>query len=132
MTLAEVIVELARRSVEHEKRARGEVNGCPEACTHFGYSDACRAAVELLLSVPSNPHTKERTMNFGGAIETLKLGGKVRRTGWNGKNMHLYLVGEDDPDHPPYIVMFTAQRAHQAGWVASQPDMLAEDWEVVA
>lgn len=82
-------------------------------------------------------------MNFGEAIQALKDGKMVRRTGWNGKGMHLYL--EDGFSMPirggvykgavrqyePVICMFTAQQKHQPGWLASQADMLAEDWEPV-
>lgn len=82
-------------------------------------------------------------MNFGKAIEVLKAGQMVRRTGWNGKGMHLYL--EDGFSMPirggafkgsvrqyePVICMFTAQQKHQPGWLASQADMLADDWETV-
>jgi hypothetical protein len=82
-------------------------------------------------------------MNFGDAIEALKGGKMVRRAGWNGKGMHLYL--EDGFSMPirggvhkgavrqyePVICMFTAQQRHQPGWLASQADMLAEDWSLV-
>ncbi len=80
-------------------------------------------------------------MTFGEAIAALKSGRMVRRLGWNGKGMHLYL--EDGFSMPvrggvhagavrvyePVICMYTAQGKHQPGWLASQPDMLAEDWE---
>lgn len=88
--------------------------------------------------------------NFGDAIEALKNGFKVARKGWNGKNMwiclmpSLYLkadkvngrtkkhIGENtDLDCQPYIVMWTAQGKWQPGWLASQTDMLAEDWYIV-
>lgn len=75
-------------------------------------------------------------MNFGQALEAMKANKSVGRTGWNGKGMHIYL--EDYPPgailgrtYAPCIVMFTAQGTHQPGWLASQPDMLAEDWEIV-
>lgn len=82
-------------------------------------------------------------MTFGEAIEALKQGKQVRRSGWNGKGMHLYL--EDAFSMPirggvykgavreyePVICMFTAQHKHQPGWLASQADMLANDWQLV-
>lgn len=95
--------------------------------------------------------TKEK-MNFGKALEILKSGGKVERAGWNGKGMWLLLVdGTPDAvlrdgtpyakalgaDHPsceilPHIDMWTTnasgRRAMLPGWLASQSDMLAEDW----
>ena len=82
-------------------------------------------------------------MNFGEAIENIKKGKLLRRAGWNGKGMHIYL--EDMYRYPinsdiyarteriyePVICMYTAQGTHQPGWLASQPDILAEDWELV-
>jgi hypothetical protein len=85
-------------------------------------------------------------MNFGDAIVALKRGERVQRAGWNGKGMHLYLedwlegkmtFGGDNRSYQPVIVMFTAERVswqpatHQPGWLASQADMLAEDWSIV-
>ena len=89
-------------------------------------------------------------MNFGQAIERLKQGDKVARKGWNGKGMWIVLmpalyleagmanprtikhIGKGTPlDCQPYIVMWTAERKWQPGWLASQADMLAEDWQVV-
>ena len=69
-------------------------------------------------------------MKFGEAIEIIKQGGHVARDGWNGRNMFLYLL-DDAPQFEPCIVMFTAQRKHQPGWLASQADMLSEDWAEV-
>lgn len=71
---------------------------------------------------------------FGHALVALKAGEKVRRAGWNGKNMHLYLEKFEHAltTYEPCIVMFTAQGKLQPGWRASQADMLAEDWEVVS
>lgn len=96
------------------------------------------------------------SMNFGQAIEALKNGNKVCRAGWNGKGMWIVLmpalslpphssqepgakvndrtakhIGEDTPlDSQPYIAMWTAQGQWQPGWLASQADMLAEDWQI--
>ena len=71
-------------------------------------------------------------MNFGQAIEALKEGKKVAREGWNGKNMHLELQRPDERSKMtlPYIFMFTAQGGN-VPWLASQTDMLAEDWTIV-
>jgi hypothetical protein len=83
-------------------------------------------------------------MNFGKAIEAMKEGNCVRRSGWNGKGMHIYvedhfhcLVGkggglEHTRKYEPVIIMFTAQRTHQPGWLASQADILSDDWEVLS
>ena len=94
-------------------------------------------------------------MNFGKAIEALKQGKKVARAGWNGKNMFVYFVkgttvkssqlrgaaldhvgyqGEGDTDVVinGHIDMKAADGSVVVGWLASQTDMLAEDWEEVA
>lgn len=65
-------------------------------------------------------------MNIGEAVQVMKAGKKVGRSGWNGKNMHLYLLGTLG-SYEPCICMFTAQGKHQPGWLASQADLLAED-----
>lgn len=88
-------------------------------------------------------------MNFGEALEKLKEGSKVSREGWNGKGMWLILVPGSNGIRPvantPYsnagltseinigahIDMFTAAGDMQPGWLASQADMLADDWGVV-
>lgn len=89
-------------------------------------------------------------MNFGKAIEALKDGESVARDGWNGKGMFLVLVGGTNGTClsmskgseyysagvlaaiiDPHIDMFTAQGTMQPGWLASQADMLADDWGVV-
>jgi Protein of unknown function (DUF2829) len=82
-------------------------------------------------------------MNFGEAIAAMKAGHMVQRAGWNGKNMHIYLedgysqtIGDgvfkgQKRNYEPVICMFTAQGKHQPGWLASQPDILAEDWQIV-
>lgn len=94
-------------------------------------------------------------MNFGEALEALKQGKKVARKGWNGKGMFIYLVrGQEIPyanlrneakaalaNTPStaentvkinsHIDMFAADGSIVVGWLASQTDMLAEDWEIV-
>jgi hypothetical protein len=68
-------------------------------------------------------------MNFGEAIEALKAGERVTRLGWNGKDMWLALQVPDEHSKMtlPYIYMKTAQ-GDLVPWLASQSDMLAEDW----
>lgn len=90
-------------------------------------------------------------MNFGEALEVLKSGGKVARAGWNGKGMFLLLVKGTDGILPregtpyadllvapsgvvninPHIDMKTATGEMQPGWLASQSDMLSDDWCIV-
>ena len=70
--------------------------------------------------------------NFGIALGALKSGLKVSRKGWNGKNMYLKLQVPDTHSRMtlPYIYMYTAQ-GELVPWLASQTDMLADDWFVV-
>jgi hypothetical protein len=89
-------------------------------------------------------------MPFGLAIESLKKGFRVARFGWNGKNMFLFYnpgshitVQEGRPlaasipvgtpvDCRPYIMMKTAdEQLTIVPWLASQSDMLADDWFIV-
>lgn len=95
-------------------------------------------------------------MNFGEAIEAAKAGNAITREGWNGKGMFVaYMpplqlppyntqdtarkvndrtakwIGEDAPlDCLPYFAMYTAKKQWQPGWLASQSDMLADDWRI--
>ncbi|MEY9718805.1 DUF2829 domain-containing protein [Sinorhizobium fredii] len=89
-------------------------------------------------------------MSFGHAIAALKAGERVARAGWNGKSMWLVLVPgstgltveEGRPlakaglpigtrfDYLPHIDMWTAQ-GNFVPWLASQTDMLADDWMIV-
>ena len=79
------------------------------------------------------------SFTFGIALELLKKGKKVARTGWNGKGMYLFLAhGEDikactgiNEECVDVICMKTAQNTVVFGWLASQTDMLAEDWVTV-
>jgi len=86
------------------------------------------------------------SLDFGDAIRLLKAGKQVSRAGWNGKGMWLVLqkgsrTAIDLPVGSAYhkaglttvaidshIDMYTAGGTMQPGWLASQADMLAEDW----
>lgn len=84
-------------------------------------------------------------MNFGLAIEAMKIGERVARKGWNGKNMYVFLAYEADfvtdadisafdqleVEVADMLIMKTAQNTFQPGWLASQADMLADDWYIV-
>jgi len=89
---------------------------------------------------------KKEGFSFGLAIGYLKQGKKVARKGWNGKGMWLKLVNMQEmdasPDCPeiawtdkfinlPTIAMKTADDKLLFGWLASQTDMLAEDWIIL-
>lgn len=70
-------------------------------------------------------------MDFGKALAALKRGGRVTREGWNGKGMYLEMQRPDANSKMtlPYIYMKTAQ-GHLVPWLASQTDMLEEDWKL--
>ncbi len=91
-------------------------------------------------------------MNFGEALEALKKGDRIQREGWNGKGMYLCLVEGSTINHSqarsgaakaiadegfvhinicPHIDMRAADGSCVVGWLASQTDMLAEDWVVL-
>jgi hypothetical protein len=98
-----------------------------------------------------------KNLTFGDAIKRAKEGCKVARQGWNGKGMYIaYMpgmklaayndqsaecrvndrtsgfVGKDtELEILPYFAMFTADKKWLPGWLASQTDMLADDWVVV-
>jgi len=88
-------------------------------------------------------------MNFGQAIYYLQHGYSVTRVGWNGKGQYVYLIrgmtiqkafrqtygepqtAEEDAIFTDVLALRTTNNKIQVGWLASQADMLAEDWDVV-
>lgn len=116
----------------------GYVSWCPQAAFDIAYQ----------------PLT---AMNFGHALVALKAGAKVARAGWNGKGMWIALtpgsafearyakcghaaakradeIGDPEGEIEllPHIDMRTADGSICVGWLASQADMLADDWRIVA
>lgn len=88
--------------------------------------------------------TPSDTISFGDAINFLKAGKKVARKGWNGKNQYIQIAtgisykaasGEIvNCEHDAIgnkAIAFVGTSGVQMGWLASQADMLAEDWYVV-
>lgn len=84
------------------------------------------------------------SMTFGDAIEAMKNGKRVARHGWNGKNQYVELascvsyknnsseiVNVDHQNIGNKALAFVGTSGVQLGWLASQADMLAEDWFVV-
>lgn len=83
-------------------------------------------------------------MNFGLAIEAAKMGKKIARSGWNGKDQYVKFgvnFSYYDPsgiceethhmDIGSAALVFVGTRGSQVGWLASQSDMLADDWYIV-
>lgn len=94
----------------------------------------------------------QKNLNFGQAIVALKQGQRVCRLGWNGKGMYLWLLPAANVKaewcREPHlkaqaesnggsieclgsIRMMTADRKVLTGWLASQTDILAEDWQIL-
>ena len=88
--------------------------------------------------------------DFGMALEALKRGKAVARKGWNGKGMFITLQngseveGNNMRNKPakkyygdckakicPHIDMKAADGSYVVGWLASQTDLLAEDWDII-
>jgi len=107
--------------------------------------------VDLMLvgdAVYPSPATVDSVeMSFSAALAALKDGQRVARAGWNGKGMFLFLVpgSRFQVNRPPllgiyeegttvdyhaHIDMKTAQ-GYVVPWLASQADMLADDWMIV-
>lgn len=83
-------------------------------------------------------------LNFGLAIEAVKKGKKISRAGWNGKGQYVQLatcISYTDPagavvnaEHKAIgnqALAFVGTSGVQLGWLASQADMLADDWTIV-
>lgn len=83
-------------------------------------------------------------MDFGSAIKLVKTGKRIAREGWNGKNQYVELAtnisymnaaGEVvNVDHDAIgnrALAFVGTSGVQLGWLASQADLLSDDWEVV-
>ncbi|WP_180036697.1 MULTISPECIES: Gp49 family protein [unclassified Acinetobacter] len=99
---------------------------------------------------PGSSFKSSGSLTFGDAITALKQGQRVARSGWNGKGMFLYYVPENKypaarntlntldglfednmVPYGAYIAMKTAQN-NVVPWLASQTDVLAEDWVVIS
>lgn len=79
--------------------------------------------------------------SFGQAIEMVKQGERMMRKGWNGKNQYIELarnisyvdargkiVNAEHESIGNRAIAFVGTSGTQLGWLASQADMLAEDW----
>ena len=94
-----------------------------------------------------NAYKESGCLSFGDAIVYMKQGYKVARLGWNGKGMFIFLVpgSEFTVNRPPLLGIYeegTEVRYHAhidmktangqiVPWLASQTDMLAEDWLII-
>lgn len=87
---------------------------------------------------------KTDVFDFGKAIKLLKEGEKLQRKGWNGKNQYIELatnisykntdeeiINAEHDSIGNKAIAFVGTAGVQIGWLASQADMLAEDWKIV-
>lgn len=83
-------------------------------------------------------------MDFGNAIQLMKEGKRVQREGWNGKNQYIELATNISYKNTKNEIInvehcaignkaiaFLGTSGVQLGWLASQADMLANDWKIV-
>ena len=83
-------------------------------------------------------------MDFGKAIQLVKEGRKVQREGWNGKNQYIELamcisytnaegkiINAEHNAIGNSAIAFVGTSGVQLGWLASQADMLANDWKEI-
>jgi len=71
-------------------------------------------------------------MTFGEAIQEMKYGYRVARSGWNGKGMWLAICNPSETDRMtlPFVFMKTVQ-GELVPWNGNQLDMLSDDWEAI-
>lgn len=97
---------------------------------------------------------RETGLDFGGALEYLRQGLRLSRSGWNGKGQYIYMTNgsnvtcrhfkedtrkiirnpfdkEDSVEIMPHIDMKNAQNKLIIGWAPTQTDMLSNDWYIV-
>ena len=126
------------------KGVKGEFYPCKPDIFEMTYEE-----VQKCECAPANDNWK-KNRSFSAAIEWLKEGHKVTRKGWNGKGMYLWhvpeatvpkewikdkglleAIGENESmECLGFIRMKTADGKILSGWLASQTDMLSEDWEI--
>lgn len=113
--------------------------GKPNTNTHKGY--VSWSPKEQF----DNAYAADGKLTFGDAIHLLKQGKAVARAGWNGKNMYLSLIkgtavqqaiadsyGDGGETFPVLDAIYMKTAMDElVPWLASQTDMLAEDWNEV-
>lgn len=110
------------------------------------YTFANMASEDFVLANETNTPILggEATFSFGDAIRYMKRGLKVKRKGWNGKNQYIELASNISYVSPSGVIVncehasignnaiaFVGTSGVQMGWLASQADMLADDWMFV-
>ena len=109
------------------------------------YTFSNMASDEFVIADESNTPIMGGVASFGfeDAIRLMKRGLKVARMGWNGKKQHIELASGISYTNPEgkiinavhdaignNAIAFVGTSGVQMGWLASQADMLAEDWVI--
>ena len=133
---ADSACELCKGGGERENK---QGNKLPCACVTRKLAEISGRSKERETRAPRT------VFDFSGALYRLKHGLKVTRTGWNGRGQHIFLVQYSTyPEHvgdqsddvrmmvvEPFICIRTVQ-GKAVPWLASQADLLAEDWREVS
>ena len=149
-------VRLSRRNINNLAKAAAMVGVMPVAVRVTMPTDTVDMGYKVIYpdgyeswstqDVFEEAYRETSGMKFGLAIEAAKKGARIARRGWNGKGMFLYHVpaaayppstdvakvafGGENVPYGSYIAMKTAQ-GNVVPWLASQTDMLADDWYIV-
>ena len=134
---------------EYDSNLNGIVIHCKEGNVLYNCTERLLYTAENIISdewvIANEDNTPvlggEATFNFGEAIKYLKRGFKVARKGWNGKNQYVELAtcisykntdgdiaNVDHCNIGNKALAFVGTSGVQMGWLASQADMLADDW----
>lgn len=109
------------------------------------YDDLIKTKTLYLLKLKEeNKNEENEHFDFGKAIQLLKEGKKLQREGWNGKKQYIELAenisykntNEEiiNAEHEAIgnkAIAFIGTSGVQIGWLASQADMLSEDWKLI-
>lgn len=155
--LARFLYQAARGSdnlinIAFEKRGFVILPNDPSGMIINSYSEALEKANQILQIMEKN------ALTFGEAINAAQFGKRIARSGWNGKNMFVFhrpgdkifekdriasistlpqtvkafLLSQENPvEFLPYLCMYTADGKIVNGWLASQTDILATDWQIL-
>lgn len=141
----QMVVTVAEENVEDNIEA-AEERGLGLICKQEGYKVRYADGYESWSPKGVFEAAYRRTdgLNFDLALEAVKLGKKISRAGWNGKGQYVELGrnfryntcdGKDQwtfhEDIDGMALVFVGTRGTQVGWLASQADMLADDWYIV-
>ena len=109
----------------------------------YGVVPACIISQSYLARRCASDESSKELMSFSAALEKLKQGERIAREGWNGKGQYIELAkdlsytGADgcivNADHEAMgkqAIAFVGTSGVQIGWLASQADMLSDDWYI--